>query len=113
MKNGTSRNAAEDTFLCCEAVSSIGGFFVGNCDYTIDHVSVQDIGNEPGANPLNVMHTGFAAGQHGRVRRFHHEKLHIRDFLFQNLTCASGGTSRTDSNDQRIESAVDDMQDFP
>jgi hypothetical protein len=40
MKNRASRNAAEDTFLCREAVSGGSGFFVGNCHYTIDHVSV-------------------------------------------------------------------------
>src|SRR5262245_37234056 len=54
----------------------------------------------------------FAAGQDGRVGRFYDEKLYILDPLFEDFPGACGSPPRTDSNDEPIESAATDLQDF-
>ena len=58
------------------------------------------------------MPAGLSPRQHRGVHRLNDKKLHAFDFLFNDLTCARSCTSRSDSDNQRVESAADDMEDL-
>src|SRR5215471_4996829 len=58
------------------------------------------------------MHARSAARQDGRVRWFHHKKSHILNLRFEDLSGTGGSPSRTDSNNECIKFAANNMQDL-
>src|SRR5215475_10911784 len=95
-----------------EVVSGGSSLFIRNCDNPIDHASIQHFRNEAGANALNFMYAVSAARQDGRVRWFHHKKSHILNLRFEDLSGTGGSPSRTDSNNECIKFAANNMEDF-
>ena len=48
-------DAGEDSFLACQAARNLECIVVLDLDYFVDDLQVQDTGNEPGADTLNLV----------------------------------------------------------
>src|SRR5437773_11680795 len=73
---------------------------------------IQCLGNNAGSDALHVVPAGLSSRQHGGLHRLNDKTLHVFDLLFNGFTCARSCTSGSASDNQRVESAADDMEDL-
>ena len=75
---GPGRDAAENPFQFGHVPGGLEGRLVAHRDDFIDDFGVQDLGDEAGADALNLVGAGLAAGEHRRGRRLHGHGLERR-----------------------------------
>src|SRR5205085_7411844 len=97
------RDSAKNPLLLRKAARCVARVVVRNRDESIDNFSIEDFGDETGADPLDLVGTRFSAGEHGRVGRLDGKNFQRLDFLLKDLAGAGGGTAGSDSDHERIE----------
>ena len=63
LKDRAGGNAAKDAFLLRKTMSAGGGFFIGYGHNPVEDSSIQHLGNETGADTLNLVHPRLSTGQ--------------------------------------------------
>ena len=73
---GTGGDAAKDAFFGSEFAGGLNGIFVGDGVDIIKYFAVQDVGDEVGAETLNLMGASLAGGEQGGCFWFHTVDFH-------------------------------------
>jgi len=83
---GPRRDAGEKPLLGGEATRGLDGRLVFDGVYLVQRFGPQDLGDEPGADPLNGVAARVLAGEHGRLGRFDGDRPDVGfQFLRQEL----------------------------
>ena len=72
----------------------------------VDEVGVEDAGNEAGADALDLVRAGLAAGEHGAVGRFDGDGLELWLALLDVAGDAGDGAAGADAGDEDVDLAV-------
>ncbi len=70
---------------------------LGNGDDLVDHLAVEDGGHETGADALDLVRTGLAAGEHRRILGLQRDHLDARLLGLQHLADAGDGAAGADA----------------
>ena len=60
---GTTRDTRQDPYDAGKVLRRLYGIFVADRDDLIDHIRVEHLGYEPGADSLNLVGSGGTTGQ--------------------------------------------------
>ena len=75
---GAAGDAGDDALFLGQAARPLKGFFVGDLDHLVDERRVEVLGDEAGADALNLVRPGLAAGDDRRVGRLDGDRLEVR-----------------------------------
>src|SRR5208337_5639317 len=72
---GPGGDAAEDALLPGYLAGGVEGRLVAHRDDFVNDPGIEDLGDEAGADALDLMGAGWAAGEHRRGRGLHRHRL--------------------------------------
>src|SRR5205085_8079342 len=100
VKDRAGRNAAKDAFLLGKTMSAGGGFFIGYGHNPVEDSSIQHLGNETGADTLNLVHPRLSTGQNRRIGRLDNKQFHLFDLLLEYLAGTCSRAARSDPDNE-------------
>jgi hypothetical protein len=110
--SGARGDANEDAFLFGEAAGHGEGFIVGDLNDLVDELGVEDLGDEAGADALDLVRAGLAAGEDGAVGGFHGDGPEVGVAGLHVLADPGEGSSGADAGDEDVGGAVGVVPDF-
>src|SRR5262245_29310273 len=112
VKNRSRRDSAKNPLLLRKPARGVARIVKRNRDKAIHNVSIEDRGNESGADTLNFVRAGLTAGKNGRFGGLDCKEFQGFDLFLHNFARARGGAACPDTHDQGIEPFTADVDDF-
>ena len=85
---------------------------VADLDHFVDHGAVENFGHEAGADALDLVRPGLAAGQHRAVLGLDGEDAQRRPARLEHLPDAGDGAAGADAGNESVDRAVGIGPDF-
>ena len=102
-EGGAGGDADRQTFDPGAAASHVEGVIIADLDHLVDHLTVEDGGHEAAADPLDLVRSGRAAGEHRRGRRLDRDHPHRWFALLQHLADAGERAAGADAGDHGVD----------
>ena len=109
---GAGRNADRDAFDAGAQARVVEGVVVADRDDLVDRRAVEDRRHEAGADALDLVRAGLAAGQDRAVGRLDRDDLEAGLARLQHLADAGDGAAGADAGDEDVDLAVGVVPDF-
>ena len=110
---GAGRNADRNALDPRHQAGGVEGGLVADGDDLVDHGAIEDRRNEAGADALDLVRPGRAAGEDGRVFRLDRDHADARLARFQHLADAGDRAAGADAGDDDIDLAARCRSRFP
>ncbi|MPM37749.1 hypothetical protein SDC9_84368 [bioreactor metagenome] len=111
-KRGAAGDSDQQSFLAGGFASGMPGVLGGYRDHFVDQFAVENFGNEIGADALQFVRTGMAAGEQRRVGGFDGDDLDFRTALLEIASDAGQGAAGADPGDEGVDLACAILPEF-
>ena len=100
----------QNAFLAREPPRVFDGRALGDRDDLVDDLAIEDLGNEAGADALDIVRARLLAGQYGRVGRLDRDDARGGVALFEHLSNSRDGPAGANAGDERRDITVDGLE---